>query len=93
MPNISTGLIYRGTGFSVQLLCFGLTIVMLPAITGFSLVASPARDSHSDMTGLIIMLLALWLACEICAADYNAPRPKDPYKLDRWRNGEPPTRD
>ena len=40
------------------------------------------------MTGLILLLLAL--ACEICAKDYTATRPGDPYRLDRWRKGEPP---
>ena len=41
------------------------------------------------MIGLVLVILALWLACEICARDLAGPKPKDPYRLDRWRNGEP----
>jgi len=37
------------------------------------------------MTGLILVLLALWLACEICARDLAQPEPRDPFRLDRWR--------
>ena len=42
------------------------------------------------MTGLALVILALWLACEICSRDYNQPEPPDPYRLDRWRKGEKP---
>ena len=41
------------------------------------------------MIGLILVLLALWLAWEICARDFAAPPPADPYRLDRWRAGKP----
>jgi hypothetical protein len=41
------------------------------------------------MIGLILLLLALWLACEICGHDLASPPPDDPYRADRWRNGEP----
>ena len=37
---------------------------------------------------LCLLILALWLASEIVARDLSAPAPKDPYRLDRWRNGE-----
>lgn len=40
------------------------------------------------LSGLNLLLLALWLACEIVARDLASPAPKDPYRLDRWRNGE-----
>ena len=40
------------------------------------------------MTGLILVLLALWLACEICARDLAQAEPRDPYRLDRWRDGQ-----
>ena len=42
------------------------------------------------MTGLILVLLALWLACEICARDLAQAKPRDPYRLDRWRDGQGP---
>ena len=38
------------------------------------------------MTGLILVILALWLACEICARDLAQSEPRDPFRLDRWRN-------
>lgn len=41
------------------------------------------------MLGLILLLLALWLACEICGRDFASPPPPDPYRKDRWRGGEP----
>ena len=41
------------------------------------------------MTGLVLILLALWLASEICARDLAGPPPDDPYRADRWRQGEP----
>ncbi|HEX9768119.1 MAG TPA: hypothetical protein VGA50_03005 [Kiloniellales bacterium] len=41
------------------------------------------------MLGLIFLLLALWLACEICGRDLASPPPPDPYRADRWRNGDP----
>ncbi len=40
------------------------------------------------MLGLVFLLLALWLAWEICAHDYAQPAPRDPYRADRWRGGE-----
>lgn len=40
------------------------------------------------MIGLILVLLALWLACEICARDLAAPPPADPYRLERWKGGD-----
>ena len=43
------------------------------------------------MTGLIIMLLALWLACEICACDLAQSEPRDPFRRDRWREGRSAT--
>ena len=42
------------------------------------------------MTGLCIVILALWLACEICARDLAQSEAPDPFRLDRWRKGEPP---
>jgi hypothetical protein len=40
------------------------------------------------LTGLALIILALWLACEICARDLAQPEPKDPYRWDRWRKGD-----
>ena len=42
------------------------------------------------MIGLCLVVLALWLACEICGRDAAQSRtpPADPYRLDRWRDGE-----
>lgn len=40
------------------------------------------------MIGLILVLLALWLACEICTQDLKRPPPPDPYRAERWRDGE-----
>ncbi len=37
---------------------------------------------------LCLLILALWLASEIVARDLSSPAPKDPYRLDRWRQGE-----
>ena len=42
----------------------------------------------SYLYGLSLLILALWLACEIVARDLSSPAPKDPYRLDRWRQGE-----
>ncbi len=42
----------------------------------------------TDLLGLYLMILALWLASELAARDLSGPTPKDPYRLDRWRNGE-----
>lgn len=42
------------------------------------------------MLGLILILLALWLACEICGRDLHQPPPRDPYRLARWKRGERP---
>jgi hypothetical protein len=42
------------------------------------------------MLGLILVLLALWLACEICARDFANPPPPDPFRKHRWRNGGRP---
>jgi hypothetical protein len=36
--------------------------------------------------GLILVLLALWLACEICLYDITQPPPPDPYRADRWKS-------
>jgi hypothetical protein len=40
------------------------------------------------MIGLGLVLLALWLACEICLRDLEQARtpPPDPYRLDRWKD-------
>ena len=40
--------------------------------------------------GLSLLIVALWLASEIAHRDLSGPVPKDPYRLDRWRNGEGP---
>ena len=40
------------------------------------------------LLGLSLLILALWLASEIAARDLASPTPKDPYRLDRWRQGE-----
>ena len=37
---------------------------------------------------LCLLILAFWLASEIAERDLSGPAPKDPYRLDRWRNGE-----
>ena len=42
------------------------------------------------MIGLCLIVLALWLACEICARDLAKGAPPDPYRLERWRSGEHP---
>ena len=42
----------------------------------------------TDLLGLCFLILALWLASEIVGKDLSSPAPKDPYRLDRWRNGE-----
>ncbi len=42
----------------------------------------------SNLYGLSLLILALWLASEIVARDLSRPPPKDPYRLDRWRKGE-----
>jgi len=41
------------------------------------------------MIGLGLVILALWLACEICGRDLEEARnpPPDPYRLDRWKRG------
>lgn len=38
--------------------------------------------------GFCLLILALWLASEIASRDLASPAPKDPYRLDRWRQGE-----
>jgi len=40
------------------------------------------------LLSLCVLILILWLASEIVARDLSSPAPKDPYRLDRWRNGE-----
>ena len=42
------------------------------------------------MLGLTFVVLALWLACEICGRDVAQSRtpPPDSYRLARWRDGE-----
>jgi len=40
------------------------------------------------LLSLVVLILILWLASEIVARDLAGPAPKDPYRLDRWRNGE-----
>ncbi len=42
----------------------------------------------TNLRGWCFLILALWLASEIAARDLSSPAPKDPYRLDRWRNGE-----
>ena len=42
------------------------------------------------MLGLCLVVLALWLACEICARDLAQGEPPDPYRFERWRGGEDP---
>ena len=41
------------------------------------------------MIGLCLLILALWLACEICGRDIANARkpPPDPYRPERWRDG------
>ena len=48
------------------------------------------QEERHRMLGLIFLLLALWLACEICAHDLSQPPPPDPYRSERWRAGEKP---
>ena len=40
------------------------------------------------MFGLCLLILALWLASEIVSRDAAAAAPEDPYRLDRWRDGD-----
>jgi len=40
------------------------------------------------LLSLGVLILILWLASEIVARDLSSPASKDPYRLDRWRNGE-----
>ncbi len=40
------------------------------------------------MQALALFLLLMWLACEINYMDMSAPEPNDPYRLERWRDGE-----
>jgi len=40
------------------------------------------------MRALCLLILFIWLACEINQMDAPAPKPDDPYRLDRWRDGE-----
>ena len=40
------------------------------------------------LLSLCVLILILWLASEIVARDLAGPAPEDPYRLDRWRNGE-----
>ncbi len=40
------------------------------------------------LLSLCVFLLILWLASAIVAKDLSSVAPKDPYRLDRWRNGE-----
>ncbi len=49
---------------------------------------SPTIPGMSYLFGLTLLILALWLASEIVARDLSSPAPKDPYRLDRWREGE-----
>ena len=44
--------------------------------------------SNIGMLGLCLLILALWLASEIVGGDLSSRAPKDPYRLDLWRNGE-----
>ncbi len=39
------------------------------------------------MLGLCLVILALWLACELCGRDLAGAQstPPDPYRLDRFR--------
>ncbi len=56
------------------------------SLTGGALSRTIAAMSY--LFGLNLLLLALWLACEIVSRDLSSPAPKDPYRLDRWCNGE-----
>ncbi len=61
--------------------------VLAPLVlTGGAL--STTITGMSYLYGLSLLILALWLACEIVARDLTSPPPKDPYRLDRWRKGE-----
>ncbi len=44
--------------------------------------------TFTDMLGLCLLILALWLASEIVGRDLSSVAPDDPYRLDRWRKGE-----
>jgi hypothetical protein len=37
---------------------------------------------------MVLFLAALLVHAEIVTRDANAPKPKDPYRLDRFRRGE-----
>jgi len=55
-------------------------------LTGSAL--SRTITSMMYLLSLCVLILILWLASEIVARDLSSPAPKDPYRLDRWRNGE-----
>ena len=48
------------------------------------------KFTPNKLIGLCLVILALWLACEICARDLAQEDEPDPYRLDRWRKGERP---
>ncbi len=55
-------------------------------LTGGAL--SPTITGMTYLFQLCLLISALWLASEIVARDLSRPAPKDPYRLDRWREGE-----
>ena len=60
-------------------------------LTRFVLTGGALSRTITGMTyllGFCFLILALWLASELAARDLSGPAPKDPYRLDRWRNGE-----
>ncbi len=57
----------------------------------FVLTGGALSRTITGMTYLLqlcLLISALWLASEIVVRDLSSPTPKDPYRLDRWREGE-----
>jgi len=64
---------------------------VLKVLAHFVLTSSALSRTITPMMYLLslcVLILALWLASEIVARDLWGPAPEDPYRLDRWRNGE-----
>ncbi len=64
---------------------------VLKVLTRFVPTGGALSRTITDMmylTSLCLLILALWLASEIAGRDLSSPKPKDPYRLDRWRKGE-----
>ena len=45
------------------------------------------------MTALAILTLILWFGIELAYHDLSLPKPRDPFRLARWKNAEGGARD